>query len=108
MVAEPSITHGIACIARVLAAVDLDHQAPLTANEIDDERSNGLLADELAAIDCTGAQPVPELELGLSAVPAQAAGALGLLVIGAAHGARCLRSPPLPPYPRVRARGNAR
>ena len=47
---------------RVLTAVDLDNQAPLTANEVDIVSINGLLADEFEAAELSTANVFPQGE----------------------------------------------
>ena len=59
------IANGIAFTVGMVAAVDLDDEALLAADEVDDVGSYGGLTDELQAEDLTGAQPIPELALGI-------------------------------------------
>jgi hypothetical protein len=49
MIGEPSIAYEVAFVVSVLAAVNLDHEPPLTANKIDDIWTDGFLPDELKA-----------------------------------------------------------
>ena len=44
----------------MLAAIDLDHQAPLATNEIADIRTDGLLTNELAAGELSASKMPPE------------------------------------------------
>ncbi len=55
----------------MLAAVDLDDQLLLQAEEIDDVRADGLLAAEFVACELAVAQGVPEELLGVGLVPSQ-------------------------------------
>jgi len=48
----------------MLSAVDFDDQSALTANKIYGVWANWFLAHELAAVDRTGAQPIPKAKLG--------------------------------------------
>jgi hypothetical protein len=55
----------------VLSTVDLDHELPRNAAEVDDERPDGVLPPEADAADVAAAQPSPQGGLGISRIPAQ-------------------------------------
>jgi hypothetical protein len=78
MLREPSIPHRVARVRGVLTAVDFDDEAPLATCEIDDIRSDRLLANEFAAIDRARAQAIPELELNLRGISTKAPSPRGL------------------------------
>jgi hypothetical protein len=47
---QPLIANRIAFVGRVLTAVDFNNKPPLAADKINDEWSNRLLTDKLAAV----------------------------------------------------------
>jgi hypothetical protein len=57
---QPSLADGIARISRMLAAVDLNDQAPFSTYKIDDIRPNGFLADKLESGQRAGTQAMPK------------------------------------------------
>jgi hypothetical protein len=57
----------------MLAAIDLDDQASLAADEIHDIRPDWILPNEFRAADLPRAQPVPQPLLGIGCVATQAA-----------------------------------
>jgi hypothetical protein len=61
----------------MLSAVDLDDELLLEAEEVDDIRTDRLLAPELVAVELPVAQLRPQRPLGLGARLAQIAGAHG-------------------------------
>jgi hypothetical protein len=46
VIRQPLIADGVAFVISVLTSVDFDHQPPLSANEIDNVRTNRLLANK--------------------------------------------------------------
>ena len=66
---------GAAAIAldllRMLAAVEFDHEPPVDAAEVDDERSERLLAAKLESSKLAVAQLRPKQALGIGLPPAQ-------------------------------------
>ena len=51
---QPLISQQIMIVVRVLATINLDDQAPFSANEIDNIPPDGFLANEFATVDATG------------------------------------------------------
>jgi hypothetical protein len=82
---QPLISHDIRSVVRMLAAIDLDHQAKLTANEIHRVRPDRLLPDEFAAVDLASTQAIPEFGFGIRRGLPQAPGSRGSHSIGLAH-----------------------
>jgi len=61
--AKGAIAVPVVAAFRVLAAVELDNQAPLAANEVDEILTDGLLADEFEAAQLPAAKACPQREL---------------------------------------------
>ena len=59
MVDQPLVTGCVAQIGCVLSATDFDDEAVLPADEVDDEWSDGFLADELLAVERASAEAIP-------------------------------------------------
>jgi len=64
MSSQPSVTDRVALVSRVLAAINLDDEPLLAADEIDDVRSDRLLTDEFVTHQGARAQAIPETQLG--------------------------------------------
>jgi hypothetical protein len=86
------VTHRVALIRRVLAAVDLDDQSPLAAGEIGHVGSDWILANELGAAELPRAQAVPQSSLDIGRVVAKPTGAAGLCRVCVTHCAYLRRS----------------
>src|SRR5262249_800684 len=98
-------------IARMLTAVDFDHQSVLGAGEIDNEVADRVLSPELVSRQSSIAQSRPHASLGIGRMLPQLAGSpaghwrmLSILgyQIGGVPSPVWLRSPP---SPAVRERG---
>ncbi len=76
---EPGIAHGIARVARMLAAIEFNDQSAFATNEIDDVRADRFLALELQAEEAVRAQVIPEVLLGRSLLGAQGFGVGGVV-----------------------------
>ena len=59
MVCEPSIAHSIAFVVGMLAAVNLDDEPSLTANETDDIWSNRFLPNKFESVQRSQAKVLP-------------------------------------------------
>ena len=74
----------------MLTAIDFNDQFLLAAYEIDNIRTNRLLAHKLEATKCPRTQSIPELLLGVGGVAPQFTRKLSFREFGAAH---CGESP---------------
>jgi hypothetical protein len=106
MVGKPLIANGVSFVFGVLAAVDFDDKPLLSADEVDDVRSDRLLADEFEIAERAGAKVTPELAFGRCCASAQQAGQTGFPDIGAAHAAKPPHPDPLPARGEREARGD--
>jgi hypothetical protein len=71
---EPSGTSSVLVFGlHVLAAIQFDDEARLSACEVGDEWPHGVLAAEVQSVDLTATQPAPEQTLGIGHVLAQLA-----------------------------------
>ena len=64
MLREPSIAYHITHVDGMLAAVDLDDKPLLSADKVDDLRTDRLLTDELVAAQASRAELAPETKFG--------------------------------------------
>jgi hypothetical protein len=60
VIGKALVAYAVALISCVLAAIDLDDETSLAANEIDDVGSNRLLADEFVSSKRAGADAIPQ------------------------------------------------
>ncbi len=91
MVDQPFVAHRVAVIGRVLATIDFDHEAVLTADEIDDERADRLLTDELVPKGA-GPNAIPKAKLGFGRICSKLPSPIRLDIVGSTHVQR-------PPHP---------
>ncbi len=70
---------------RVLSAVKLNNQSPVTAGEIDIVRTDRLLADEFEPAKLPTANPPRKFGFGRREGNSQQSGLLGLFLVLAAH-----------------------
>jgi hypothetical protein len=96
MLDQPLIACGVALVGGVLSTIDFNDQPALAADEVDNERSHWLLADEFLAVNGATAQPIPKLEFGMGGLMPEAAGAFGRDLVGSAYAAISLTRPSSP------------
>jgi hypothetical protein len=100
VVDKPFVTNRIARVIRVLPSVDLNNEATITANKIDDIGTDRILPDELVSIQPARPQPMPERRFGIRSGLPQTPGASCFHFVRRPHAAtlphpdctgRCLR-----------------
>src|SRR5690242_9248634 len=85
MLREPPIAYRVSLVGRMLAAVDLDNEPLLAANEVHNVGSDGFLTDEFVAHQGARAQVTPQAKLRLGGICAQPAGPFRLELVWSAH-----------------------
>lgn len=85
VVDQPPIADGVAWVRGMLAAIDFNDEAALTADKIDDEPTNRFLANKFVPLDLACAQAIPQSSFCVRLGAPQFTGAFSLCKIRTAH-----------------------
>ena len=92
MIDKPFVADQIARVFGVLASVNLDNEAAITADEVDRVRTDRILLNEFMSIEPARPQPIPKGRFSHCCGLSQAPGSFRLHIVGSAHAAT-------PPHP---------